>query len=445
MGNNNEMDVDLVNSNGRIRQYPVGSNGPFIVIIRRKEVPLESKKITKYVFSRFKHVQKISQENEHKIKIVFGEESRENENSVASSLGDDNKNDNAMKELYVNENEKYMLKPSTSKGVSMKSAREEANELPKYEEWNKKYFVYIPEKLVETKAVISWAVSNDVKEIMEENSTGKFGNPAMRDVKVLEAVRLKKKSDDPANTQMQDTATVIITFEGLVMPKWLNFDRMLIPVREFKPRQMYCDNCHKYNHTKARCGNKKVEPPPEIKCLQCKSADHEGGSKECPKRKILEKKVLQTTRQLRKKTYAEMLQELDPQGVMPNGNSENSTFPPLIFPSRSVMAAKRKAEQAKNDSQPRESPQRKKRSTGETNSIQEPPPGLRVQIEEKNQLSETIVEFLRKILVEKNFPPFVMQFFDNTITPFLHKNISELTNSIMEKFNFMSWMCNPTA
>lgn len=430
MGNESEMDVD-VNSSARIRQYPVGHNGPYIVIIRRKELPLESKKINKYVFTRFKHVQKITQENEHKIKIVFGEKNEKSAIVVANSSGDDITGASALieEDVAMSVREKKLLEEKLK--CAEKSAREEANELPKYEEWNKKYFVYIPEKLVETKAVISWPVGSDVNEMTEDFCTGKFSNPSLSDVKVLEAVRLKKKSNEATNA-MEETGTVIVTFEGLLLPKWLNFDKMLIPVREFRARQMYCENCHRYNHTKSRCNNKKLTPPAEIKCMQCNSNDHEGGSKECPKRKLLEKKVQQTTRQMRKKTYAEMLRELDPNSVMPNEISADIVVTPMQFPSRRTQATKRRQQQ---DSGPSESPQRKKKPPRDTSTTQDLPPGFQRVTEKKDEFADMIVNIILSMVKKMNLPTVVMQLIETYAPPFIYQIVESFTNTVKENFN----------
>lgn len=437
MGNNEEMEVDALNSSVRVRQYPEGHNGPYVVIIRRKDVPLESKKINKYVFSRFKHVLKVSQENEHKIKIIFGEKKCQNEKIAqvqqnAEALGDDNEND--ICEIVMTEIEKKKL---IEKKIVTQSARDEANSLPKYAEWNKKYYVYIPEKLVETKGVISWPVGNDVKDIIDECSTGKFSSPILGEVKVLEAVRLKRKTENASSDVMEDTGTVIVTFEGLLLPKWVNFDQMLIPVREFRAKQMFCKNCHRYNHTEKRCNNKKITPPTQIRCIQCNSNEHDGGSKECPKRKFLEKRVQQTTRQMRKKTYAEMLKELDPNGVMPNERANEDSYPPMVFPSRKSLAAKRKQQADPHSS---ESPQRKKKSPN--NSQQSSPPGFsrQTEVEEQNEFAEMIMSYIKSMVDDMNLPPFFMQFIDRNIIPFIHKQIVKITNSMLEKFNFSSWL-----
>lgn len=448
MGNSEDnMDVDALNSSGRVRQYPVGHKGPYTVIIRRKDVPLESKKINNYVFTRFKHVLRVSQENEHKIKIIFGEKSQIESAQVsrnADELGDDN--EIPMSETEKNKiiNSKIITPMSDCENIKLiagksiePSAREEANELPKYSEWNKKYYVYVPEKLVECKGVISWPVGNDVKEIIEEKSTGKFGNPLLNEINVLEAVRLKRKSDNASSNEMEDTGTVIVTFEGLVLPKWVNFNNMLVPVREFRAKPMFCKRCLKYFHTEKRCNNKKATTTPEIKCVQCNSSEHESGSKECPKRKIIEKKVQKNNRQNMRKTYAELLRELDPNSVMPNESETEGETPPMTFPSRRIMAAKRKTER---DSQPSESPQRKRRSTNEQNTQQSPPPGFprQVEAEESNEFADLILDYVKSMINDMELPPFIKVFIDNKVVPYIHKQIVKFTNSVLGKFNLTS-------
>lgn len=409
-------DIEMTNETItlRVRQYPEGHKGPYIVNIRTKKETVKSiavKKIQKLVFDTYKHVERIDV-SEHKMRVVFSE-NKKNENIV------------------LTDGERLPL---------AKSAREEANELPKCQNLGN-YRVYIPEKYVEVKGVISWSKSENLEGFCSRGE-GKFSVAAAKEVKVLEAVRLKKKSEEAANTPvLENTGLVIVTFEGLALPDKFHLDGLLANVREFRAKQMFCKNCMKYNHTEKMCNNKKVTLPQNIMCIQCQSNDHESGSFKCPRRKILEKKSLQHDRQVRKKTMAEMLSEIDPNNTMPN-ESQNASlvnFPPLTGTSRKRSAENRRRErelqQVYGSS---ESPERKRRSPNENpNSA---PPGFANPNAQKNFLADTIIDWIKSNVAKLQLPPFIQQLFDNFVLPFIYKFIENSTNSVM---NGSVWGATP--
>lgn len=398
-----ENDVNMKSVSNRIRQYPDTHKGPYIVNIRAKESSLESKKIQKYIFENYQHVDKIEHVNEHKLRVTFCESAKQ-------------------EKIVVNGEEL----------ISDKNARHEANELPHCASFNEKYRVYIPEKYVEIKGVISWPKDENIDDFSEIGE-GKFNNSALKEVKVLEAVRLMRKSDEAASTpKLENTGLVIITFEGRALPNKFNLNGMLTHVREYRPKQMFCTNCQKYNHTHKMCNNKKVSPPPNIKCLQCQSNDHESGSVNCPRRKILQKKSLQHDRQVRKKTYAELLHELDPNHVMPNEPQSYQNFPPLVGTSRKREAEeKRKTRQLQQTYSPSESPQRKKVCT----EAESTPPGFINPNLERSEMAEGIIDFVKSMVNDMGFSPFVHQILEKFVLPQVYKFIEKCTNSVMNKLD----------
>lgn len=206
-------------------------------------------------------------------------------------------------------------------------ARDEANSLPKGEEWNKLYRIYIPEVAVEVLGCITWPINQELDDL-NEDGFGKFKNPNLPAIKILDAMRFTKSVDEAsAEPTRVDIGVVRITFEGLVLPDSVNVCGLLVPVREFKRRQMFCDICLSYNHTKTHCVNKPRPTTSAVQCVQCNSAEHVSGSKDCPRRKILEKRDNDKAKFTRKKTYAEMLRQLDPTAIMPGEGNGNATEP----------------------------------------------------------------------------------------------------------------------
>lgn len=128
--------------------------------------------------------------------------------------------------------------------------------------------------------------------------------------------------------------TVRVVFEGLVMPNHLFIHGLRIRVREFKRKQMFCESCYKYNHTKEFCNNKPYKVNAEDKkCIHCKTDDHKTGDRKCSKRKSLEKGVEKALKASRRKTYAEMLHDLDP-SAKNNNDVMDKHFPILNLGTR---------------------------------------------------------------------------------------------------------------
>lgn len=420
VNNDNPQSMSGVEEQYRVKQYPEGHKGPYIVNIRAINEPLETKKIQKYVFEKFYHVERIEHVNEHKLRVIFKQ--RESTNTNVEKCGESSK--------------------------ALKSAREEANELPNANEWNKKFRVYISEKNVEVKGVIAWPVNEDISDFVKYGE-GKFFDLRLKPVKVLEVVRLKRKVIENNEEKLENTATVIVSFEGVVLPNKLNINGLLIPVREFRNKQMFCHNCKRYNHTEKMCNNKKVEIPVDagFKCIQCKSNEHESGDMKCPKRKQIEKKAIKSEKQVRKLTVAEMLRELDPSGTMPNESISSNSFPLLPGLSRKRQAEIKQAEREKY-SDVLKSPVKKKKTTDLNAPSRKQPPGFKNPNinSDNNELAETIVEFLKSFLGEMEIPSFAKSLIEKFLFPFVHKFINKITNSVMQKMNDneLQWQHNST-
>ena len=235
----------------RRRQYSKESKGPFVVYIRviDDHTSLKFMKLSKFIFGTCKSRTDIRQINANKMRVQF-----------SANIDSDESRD---------------------------EARREANALPMCE-WNKKYHIYIPEKMVEIMGCISWSTHENTEELISAGE-GKFKNTNLPNVKILDAVRFMKKTDEAAaKTQLLKTNTVRVTFEGLILPEQINLFGLLIPVREFKRRQMFCEKCLNYNHTKNHCNNKPAQQitTPTPSCYQCQG-EHKSGDKNCPRRKFL--------------------------------------------------------------------------------------------------------------------------------------------------------------
>lgn len=384
----------------RIRQYAIKSHGPFVVHIRSIKTPLESRNIAKFIRTKYKSEIVIRQVNENKIRVEFSERI------------------DATKKAVV---------------VTNEQARVEANDLPNCVEWNKKYHVYIQEKDVEVIGCIKFGATQEAKEIVS-HGCGKFKNPLLPEIKILEASRFMTKTEDDDKTKppkLTPTNDVRVTFSGLILPDFVVVDQMLIPVRKFHKRQMFCESCQRYNHTKAHCNNKeRTAEPNEHACIHCKVDSHHTGDKTCPRRKTLEKRDKDNARKAHNKTFAEILKELDPNGTMPGENVNEFHFPLQLGSKR--QRSQHSSHASDQPSTSRESPIRKK--SRENEEMTESPPGFRNPMQDEVDMEKQVKAFIIDFIEDMELPPFIQKIIETFVVPAACKLVRKLTNSLKVKF-----------
>lgn len=377
----------------RIRQYPDDNDGPFEVCIRKIDKPLEPLKLTRFIRSTFKSEITIKQVNEFKLRVFFSEK--------IDSTG------------FVT--------------IDKKTARKEANELPNCV-WNKIFRIYIPEKLVEVMGCIRYGIDEDVNEI-KNAGCGRFRNNLMPAVRILDVIRFEKPTNEAsASTERTKTPTVRVTFEGLVRPDLVEIEGLLIPVREFKQKAMFCDSCMSYNHTKSHCNNKpKIISTMTNECFHCKVDDHTTGDSKCPRRKTIEKRVYSNAKATHKKTFAEMLQTYDPNQVMPGEKNVDELY-------HLNLGTKRERQQSKPSNQPSTSKdwnfaKKAKMNSEPQNST---PPGFK----NPNSHDENeIVKFFKSFIIELGLPKAITQIILSLLVPLINKCYESFTNSLMAKLS----------
>ena len=226
----------------RVKQYPEGAKGPYFVFVRKKEKDIDPLKIQKMVFKAYKSCVKAFSVNVNKMKFELSDLKEANDMVYDLNLVID-------------------------------------------------YKFYVLTDTVEVRRVINLA------------STAKLANFCnigvnIKKVKVLEVYRsVVTGTNDSLNK-------VKVTFEGSALPDFIIMDEhLIIRVRPFYPKPMFCEKCLGYSHTTPfctqyrqkcrKCGeNHSLEDCTSIisKCFHC-NGDHLTGSPECITRKRVEKKV----------------------------------------------------------------------------------------------------------------------------------------------------------
>lgn len=105
---------------------------------------------------------------------------------------------------------------------------------------------YLPSSLVTCKGVAR-NVLNDVtgEDIMSEIRPGP---------KILDVKRIKKRqSNDKGEVKYIETETVILIFEGKIIPKFVTIDYCDVPVHVYVNLVLLCFNCLRFGHSAKQC------------------------------------------------------------------------------------------------------------------------------------------------------------------------------------------------
>lgn len=82
--------------------------------------------------------------------------------------------------------------------------------------------------------------------------------------------RIKKK----VNGSEQNTPLIVLTFHGTLLPEFVYFGRLRVPVRTYYPAPLICFNCGTYGHPKKFCQQSGI-------CLRCSQAHQVAEGEQC--------------------------------------------------------------------------------------------------------------------------------------------------------------------
>lgn len=378
----------------RVKQYGDKNKGPFVVCIRAIDKPLAALKIMKNIYNEYKSAKiSIRQINKFKMNVIF--------------------------DPTINDDDHLQL------------ARVEANKLASAD-LKESCRIYIPEKLVEVVGCISLSSEENAEEIVEFG-IGKFKNPLLPPVDVLEAVRFEKIIEEAGSEPTRElTNTVRVVFDGLLLPEFLAIDGLLIPVRGFVRKQMFCDICLKYNHTKDHCNNKPYKADKkDKKCIHCQSDDHKTGDLTCPKRKLLEQRQKGDSKVTHKKTYAQLLQELDPNASL--NNTDHESHFPLNLGTRNSRLKMQQRQSVSSDDNGGQFVKKRKHENDSEEQIHLPPGFRNSNDAEENE--NDITKFIKSFLLDMALPPFITQLIIKFAVPFINKLVNQFTTSFFDKMS----------
>ena len=379
------------NSEQRVRQYAKNHKGPFEVIIRPDKEPIKQLQLSKYIFKKYNgKIIACQSVNTDKVRIVCND------------------------------------------GLT-------ANEIPSDKNLCTKYRVYIPEIYVEILGLINVSVFENEKDIVLFGE-GKWKNPGIPTVKVLDVYRYTKKSEN--SNENTKTELVRVAFPGSVLPDYVNVEGLLIKVKEFHRRQMFCEKCMSYSHTSKYCVNKpkckfcgstqhneeSCDHKNINKCLDC-DGEHLPGAAECPKRRFLQKKTMQRARIIKKKSYAEILNELVDNPRMPGEMDDDEVYEDIPSTSSYKPGSKREFPKLKSKTNMPQSPIKKRPKFQENPKEIGPktrPAGYK---KDEDESEDYIYTFLESLIAKLDVSPFIKDLISQFVLPIVMKIISSVKNA----------------
>lgn len=203
---------------------------------------------------------------------------------------------------------------------------------------------FIPNHLLEKKGLIRGVDTFFNDDYLKENLV----SPA----KITNVQRVHRKIINENKVALVAKQSVIVTFEGNMLPNEIIINSVVFPVELFVGRVTQCYNCLKYGHISKQCrtnnplclncGKSKSEShecfEKDTYCIYCKINDHKSNSRKCPffekQKKIKRVMVEHNSTYTEAKEYCEnsIANFTSPNrfNILPDPNNYEINFPPLL-------------------------------------------------------------------------------------------------------------------
>lgn len=168
---------------------------------------------------------------------------------------------------------------------------------------------------------------------------------------ITDIKRTHRRIERDGKTEYIPKQTIIVTFEGNVLPNFVFINKVVCPVESFLGRVTQCFKCLKYGHVANQCrgtntlciscGNTKMEnhtcKNDQQFCIYCKTKDHISIDKTCPyyanqktiKRIMIENNISYVeARKMSQSSYSSIT-SVNRFQVLPSNMEYNSNFPSL--------------------------------------------------------------------------------------------------------------------
>lgn len=210
---------------------------------------------------------------------------------------------------------------------------------------------FIPNHLLEKKGLIRGVDTYFDNEYLIEN--------VCSPTKVLNVERMLRKTEKDNKVSLVPKQTVIITFQGNVLPNEIIINSVIFPVEIFYGKVIQCYHCLKYGHVSKQCrstnplcincgkskNNNHECSNSDTFCIYCKNNDHKSNSKNCPtfeeQRKIKKIMIDNSTSFVEAKEYCDKsfanFTSFNKYDLLPDSYNYDANFPSLPSQEPSVL------------------------------------------------------------------------------------------------------------
>ncbi|KAG5865034.1 hypothetical protein JTB14_012787 [Gonioctena quinquepunctata] len=151
---------------------------------------------------------------------------------------------------------------------------------------NRGYIMYIPQNYVTCKGII--------RNVSKYLSIDRIKAVTQSPFQILDAKRLNRRVvKEDKTVEYVTTSTLLVTFEGVILPRYVTMSYLSMPVIPYIQPVMQCFSCLEFGHTKrqcrstnSKCHNCSTAHESEVICTKnckfCHSSEHNSLYKKCP-------------------------------------------------------------------------------------------------------------------------------------------------------------------
>lgn len=236
----------------RIKIYPKSAKAPYAVFIRKNDTAIDAFHIADELHAKYESVVEVLKVSNSKVKVTF-------------------------------------------------TSRKEVNDLIKQCNTRQDFHASVPSHRVEVVGVISDPIIG-TRDVINKG-IGKFKHQHMEPARIVEVNRLAQFSKE--FNRYVPSCCIRVTFSGTVLPDFVEVNRVLLPVRLYYTRPMFCKSCKKFGHTTKHCNLHCDTNVNESTCSRCD--DTHSSPNECPFFKKRSTKLAKQQKKNQRKIYREAL------------------------------------------------------------------------------------------------------------------------------------------
>lgn len=170
--------------------------------------------------------------------------------------------------------------------VTFKSSQGANNLLTNKTLLNMRYSMFIPTNLISCKGVVRYVDVDLTEEEIKQYSSA-------FNINIIDVKRLNRRKVDNGVVTYVPTSSIRISFEGKILPKFVDIYSIPMPVQPYILPIVQCYNCLLYGHIQKNCNSKEkckncglttenrcVDC--KVRCIHCLSESHTSVSNKCP-------------------------------------------------------------------------------------------------------------------------------------------------------------------